>query len=111
MGYIAHHAIIVTARSESDATKAQDFALSLSLICSDVEPSKINGYHSFMIIPDGSKEGWQASADGDAARASWCKWAREARKQHLYLDWVLVRFGGDEPDRACVEDHSERDAE
>jgi hypothetical protein len=73
VGYRRHHAIVVTAWGEGivDARNAiEDLASQTSawVFVSDVTPCAMNGYQSFLIAPDGSKEGWQDSDDGDVAR-------------------------------------------
>lgn len=106
MGYIAHHAIAVTASDKGNANTGRQKAESMGLQCTDIVGSNTNGYYSFLIIPDGSKEGWDASDKGNHARKEWCDWARDAYAQNVWLDWVLVRFGGDDPDRASIDDHN-----
>lgn len=103
MGYIAHHAIVVTAGSR-EVRIARKKALGLGLHCSGPVPSPVNGYVSFLIAPDGSKEGWGESAHGDDARAEWIAWTKT--QDRLYLHWALVRFGGDQPELTRVERHN-----
>ena len=77
MGWIRHHAIIVVSWSgesiEKAATKAQEIGLQI------VGPSAaaMNGYRSFLVCPDGSKEGWEDSNAGDERRAEFKKWLRD----------------------------------
>lgn len=82
MGYIRHHAIIVTSYSEKlitevhgEAKKAfnnayedRSFIESPEELVSPIVESITNGYYSFFIAPDGSKEGWEESDYGDMAR-------------------------------------------
>lgn len=98
MGYIRHDAIIVTAWDKKYLLPAIEEAERLELPVSDIAESKTNGYCSFLIAPDGSKEGWEESARGDAARASWKIWAAQARSRDVWLEWVHVSYAGDEPD-------------
>jgi len=111
MGYIKHHAIIVTAGDKGNANTGKQKAESLGLECTEIVGSRINGYYTFVIIPDGSKEGWADSNKGDEARAEWIKWARSAYTSGVWLDWALVRFGGDDSDMAEIEDHNGREKE
>lgn len=99
MGYIAHHAIIVTSCMEDKLSLAHKEA---SKIFSNVSPictAYINGYLTFMIPPDGSKEGWRDSLEGDMRREKFLEWVRN----QMYpdgsnsLECVEVRYGGDEP--------------
>lgn len=93
MGYIAHDAIIVTGWNKEDVTKARDVASECGLghLLSGVNESLINGYYSFCIFPDGSKEGWDMSNHYEERRAQWMEWMdREGR-----ANFVCIRFGGD----------------
>lgn len=63
--------------------------------------SPVNGYCSFMVAPDGSKEGWDASETGDQRREAFVKFLRDKRTTgHLYVDFVEVLYGDD--DGACA---------
>ena len=46
-------------------------------------------------FPDGSKEGWEESVEGDRRRAEFLKWIAES---DVWCDWVEVIFGGDDWD-------------
>lgn len=76
-------------------------AIELELPVSEVVESPVNGYQSFLIAPDGSKEGWADSDKGEAAREAWTMWARSSR---LYLDWVHINYGGDDNERCEIVD-------
>lgn len=110
MGYIRHDAIIVTTWDDEQLAVARDQAIALGLRCTEIIASPVNSYHTFVIVPDGSKEGWETSARGDAARAAWIAWARAQLEHCVYLDWAHVTYGGDNPEHAEVVDHNERDA-
>lgn len=94
MGHIRHDAIIVTGWDSERVKRGRGMAELLGLPCSAVVKSHVNGYESFLIAPDGSKEGWLDSDRGDELRAKWCAWIKT--QPEIYLDWVHVRFGGDE---------------
>lgn len=53
--------------------------------------SSHNGYCSFAILPDGSKEGWDASDQIDTIRENAIRHARS-----MGIDCVFVMFGGDD---------------
>lgn len=75
MGYIKHHAILVTSWDEVKLKLAHDKATELhSTLVSEIVTSKINKYSSFFIAPDGSKEGWEESNLGDSLRDLFIKW-------------------------------------
>lgn len=97
MGIIAHHAIIVTAGFGDWAAKAHRMAENLfpEAQVSAISKSPINGYESFCIFPDGSKEGWEESQTGDEQRDAFVAWLDRQR----YTDgsspvrWVEVHYG------------------
>lgn len=108
MGYIRHQAIVVTGSDNSlytaggkhDTAIARDKALELGLPCSDIVPSRTNGYTSFLIAPDGSKEGWHTSDEQEANRKAWIEWARSSG----HFDWACVSYGGDDAALASLDD-------
>lgn len=101
MGYHIHHTIVVTSFQSDAISEAHRLAVETFGASSIVSPlcaGLTNGYQSFMIAPDGSKEGWQQSDDMDAARAAFRFALRRLEERSLWVDWVEVSFGGDEPD-------------
>lgn len=116
MGYIRHHAIIVTGldfevttpveQAHKEARRIFDGIAHVSEISSPVD--SVNGYITFMVAPDGSKEGWEASDAGDKARAEFLEVLRSP--SYVYpdgssgIDWVLVQFGDDELRTEVVDD-------
>lgn len=101
MGTIRHDAIIVTTWNEDHLKQARTCAINLDLPVTEPVESFVNGYWSFLIAPDGSKEEWDASKKADKARAGWIEWARSSK---LYLDWIHVSYGGDYKDLRKIED-------
>jgi hypothetical protein len=97
MGYIMHDAIIVTAFRKPDAETALAKARSLEIPTSDLVASAINGYYTFLIAPDGSKEGWADSDKFDKLRAQWIEWAGKQYAENVFLDWIYVRYGESPP--------------
>jgi hypothetical protein len=116
MGYIKHDAIVVIGGSLNHLLKAWRKAQELGLITTDIQRTAVNAYYSFMICPDGSKEGWKESDLHNEARLKWKEWLQtvssyadkpiEEWNDVLCLDWVHVAFGGDHDERTCVKDHS-----
>ena len=90
MGLIQHDAIVVTGVLK-DIWPAWEKAGELELAPTQITPPVVNGYQSFLIPPDGSKEGWAESAVWEERRCAWIEWALSA--QDLYFDWVYIRFG------------------
>ncbi len=112
MGYIRHHAIVVTGGDHrGDAIRAHAKAVEIfpARQVTDVLPAAVNGYQTFLIGPDGSKEGWAESDEGNANRARFITWMREARMRDenpVWVDWVCVQYGDDERETK-VDDHSD----
>lgn len=97
MGLIQHHAIVVTASHVriEDARAAAEVA---GLSVSGLSPLTVNGYRSyrsFAVFPDGSKEGWGESEEGDAARAKFVAWLEAKRYEDgsSPYGWAEVSFG------------------
>ena len=97
MGFIAHNAVICTSFQKEKIWKAHVKAAELfGDLVSNLVESKINGYSSFFIAPDGSKEGWSESDKYDELRGEFEQWLRQERdNDDLWIDWVDVKYGGD----------------
>jgi hypothetical protein len=105
MGYVVHEAIVVTAYREESIDRAWAKARDLGLIVTDIQRGICNGYHSFMICPDGSKSGWDTDEMHESLRNEWINWVADQSAYKdlpvekwdtvLNLDWVFVRYGGD----------------
>jgi hypothetical protein len=97
MGYIQHNAIIVTSFAIEYLERARAIALAIfgegdvSNIVPNLESGRLNGYCSFFIPPDGSKEGWGESNDGDKRRDEFFELIK--RDNSLYVDVVEVEYG------------------
>lgn len=120
MGYFAHHALIVTGRSRDEVVAAHSEAVRILgtwervasgavvdpdpvQLLSPVSDYIVNGGASwFVMFPDGSKEGWQESDEGDRCRAE----IVAALEANSSCDYAVIRFGGDEPDTARIEAHN-----
>src|SRR4051794_6378041 len=96
MGYIRHHAIVVTGnRWEHDRSLPSiDQARSAAVDCGCQQVSEevgpaINGTLSFLVAPDGSKEEWTDSDLGDRARDAFVRWLREDGRRG-YFAWAEV---------------------
>jgi hypothetical protein len=103
VGYIRHHAIVVTGLQYDDLP--QDFPMvsdaraaaieaGCSLVTEVVGPG-LNGTASFLVAPDGSKEGWNESDQGDTARGRLIAWLRDEAHSG-YFDWAEVVLGPDD---------------
>jgi len=95
MGTINHNAIVVTSWDPKLIRRARREAGRIFPWVSPVSPQVVNGYSSFFIPPDGSKEGWVASNEGDSRRAEFIKWmnAQAYDCGSSALEWIDVGFG------------------
>jgi hypothetical protein len=100
MGYMRHHAIVVTGNGKH-LEAAHDRAVQLGMTVSAVERSDTNCVESFCVFPDGSKEGWERSDEGDSQRD-----ALISGLSREWLQWVEVQYGDDER-RTFVTRHSD----
>lgn len=97
MGYFRHHAIVVTSSGDHlDHAHAEAVRTFEGTTASVTAPTSaaMNGYRSFLVAPDGSKEGLGESDRAEAAREQFVAWLRE----HSMTSWVEVSFGGDDAD-------------
>jgi hypothetical protein len=58
--------------------------------------SKMNGYSHFAIMPDGSKEGWADSDNGDEKRQDFKDMLLQENRIGNYCEFVEVRYGRDD---------------
>lgn len=91
MGLIIHNAIIVTSSHDASIERAHAKASEIFPAVSPIIDSHVNHYRSFFIPPDGSKEGWDDSDEGDKNRTAFKEWIGE----DFHCDWVEIRYGGD----------------
>lgn len=95
MGYLRRHAIVVTSSSDEQYIKAAHAkAAEIFPWVSPISPPQMNGETSFFIPPDGSKEWWKDSDEGDRRRDQFVKWLEPGRR----VCWVEVTYGADDPD-------------
>jgi hypothetical protein len=98
MGYIVHHAILVTLWDEKHLEPVETQAR----ICFEgiapvaVLKSPVNGYVTIVVGPDGSKAGWAPSDAGDKARAEFMAWLdKHQDEMRIYPEAFVVAYGGD----------------
>ena len=89
MGIIQHDAIVIVSGNAAHIEEARDFAVSTGLAVSEMSPVLINGYQSFCVFPDGSKEGWEDSDRGDESRRAILEWLAEYNS----FQWAAVSVG------------------
>jgi hypothetical protein len=97
-----HHAIIVTSYCSDCASKAHEKAVEIfsARQVTEILPEAINGYQTFFIGPDGSKEGWADSNKGNDRRDTFIQWLDEQRfsDNSFAYDWAEIQYGDDEFD-------------
>lgn len=117
MGYIRHHALVVTSWSGERLIAVHDAANllaranpNLAGLVSPVMTSATNGHLSFFVAPDGSKEGWPLSDEGDALRAAIVAECERSRGEDgdAYVEWVEVQYGDDDGETIIVGHSDER---
>lgn len=92
MGFIRHHAILVTGWGNLEI--AREMAIEFGNNVSDIVGPVSNGYFTFMVAPDGSKEGWEASGDGDDARERFIRWLKGRTDDDF--EWAELYYGHDD---------------
>lgn len=119
MGYIRHHAIIVTSWRVDLIKELHEQVLQIveddhdiidlhitsgADLVSAIHFSPSNSYASFVIFPDGSKEGWNTSDRGDAIRGAVIKRINSFADVHdtQSIDWVEIQYGDEEGNTAIV---------
>src|SRR5947208_3455939 len=98
MGHIRHHMIVVTSFSDTELRSAKERADALFPAVTDIVESPLNGFRSFFIAPDGSKEGWEDSDAGDQQRSEFVDYLRTFAYEDgsSSLTWAEVQYGDDD---------------
>ena len=111
MGYMRHHAIVVTSWSDKHIQAAHKAAKEIYSnwsknilfgaivggfdgLVSPIMCSPINSYMTFIVAPDGSKEGWDDSDEGNFKRDELIEWLEGAERKDNF-DWAEIEYGGD----------------
>lgn len=92
MGYFNHHTIVVTAWGRLEKVRDKALIIFPKSQVSEILTT-INEQESFFIAPDGSKEGWEESDQGNDNRLLFTNYLDQNN-----IDYIEVFFGGDEPD-------------
>lgn len=116
MGHMRHNAIVVSSWKDALIEEAHDEAVAIfnaghgvdrqfDLVTQITEPS-INGYRTFLVAPDGSKEGWSASDEFDTRRDKFVEWMESKRYEDgsTSLTYVEVQFADDDRETKIVRD-------
>lgn len=112
MGYIKHHAIIITGWQKDKVISANKKAKEIFIkhfkesifreikLVSNVIEGVVNAQYSFFIAPDGSKEGWSDSDFADNARAEFIEWIKSGDAG--YVEYAEICFGGDDSENTFI---------
>jgi hypothetical protein len=108
MGYIRHHAIAVTSFDKKLIQEANIKAVEVfGSLTTPIIESHINGYQTFFVAPDGSKEGWEDSDNGDLKREEFINWMdKQAYKDESNALSFCEFFYGDDEGKSKVENHN-----
>lgn len=94
MGLIHHHAIIATTWNREEAARLERWGLEnpdARLIVAG--PTSVNSYFTIIMPPDGSKEGWDESDEGDRRREKLIAAFKEADYEDRSNPWAWVEVG------------------
>jgi hypothetical protein len=97
MGYIKHHAIVLTTWEDIAPIVLKAKELGLDVLGPSF--SKVNGYATICIPPDGSKEGWTESDEHDAACYKFKTWLLRS----VSYEWVDVAYGSDDATATVID--------
>jgi hypothetical protein len=103
MGWIRHHGIVVTSWDSAALARAHTVAIGMFPDGHVTEPTKkaLNGYSSFLVAPDGSKEGWGDSDDGDARREQFVEWLNGAAYEDGSSALAWIEYQHDQDNRSA----------
>lgn len=105
MGHSVYHAIVVSGWKAEAIKEAHLLAVSLDMSPTEIVKSPWEGVTSFLVPPDGSKEGWEESDDGDSRRERFIGLLK-SKWDGKWWDWVEVAFGADEREEPRIESSS-----
>jgi len=116
MRNIQHHVLIITCNDRNTLELIRQKAAELfktymeassgSKLLTEIKESLINNYFTFFIIPDGSKEGYDASDDGDIIRQKLIEHLKTViAATEFHLSYAELAFGGDDGKAAIINYH------
>jgi len=102
MGYFCHNTMFLMTWNDDAAKTFRTFCEEdLTSLAFEYHKTLSNGLHCFVVFPDGSKEGWQASNLGDEAREAIKKRVQEIETAIGWktFRWFEVASPEDGPDK------------
>ena len=104
MGCMKHHAIIVHSNDEILIKEAHEKAIELKINPSELLFTCVNGFRSFFIPTDGSKEEWAESNIGDQKRnlfMSYCNSLKYEDGSNL-ITAIEIEYAGDDMKNSII---------
>jgi hypothetical protein len=112
-----HHAIVICSwnpdvlkeiHKRIKAIRVMDEGEKREIPVSDTVPALINSYSSFLVAPDGSKEGWVLSdlLDGVREKIKAILDEYKYKDNSTPVDWVEISFGEDDYVEPEITSHS-----
>ena len=105
MSRIHHNAIVITSNNKKAIEYVYKKADELfEGYITNMTEGFNNGYLSFLVVPDGSKEGWDTSNSWDVKRAEFIDWIETCKIEGIYsqpspiryfVEYVEVEFGNE----------------
>jgi hypothetical protein len=108
MRNIVHHAIVITSNEKDKIELVRNKAFELYGLHMETKNGKalvgpltiglINNFYTFLICPDGSKEGYDTSDDGDIVRNKICSFIESLQETTGTnpVNYVEVSYGADD---------------
>lgn len=105
MGYMRAHSIVVESFDDKLIREAHKEAKGIfGEACSCITSPQTNVRTAFFIAPDGSKEGWQESKDGDERRREFVDLLESMKHEDgsSSISYIEVMFGDDEGEAEII---------
>ena len=96
MGIINHNAVVATTWNENEVLRIKEWVKSLDEKTQAAflfGPRVVNGYATVILVPDGSKEGWDESTKGDVLRSRFTSKLEESNHNDGSSPWDYVEIG------------------
>jgi hypothetical protein len=102
MSYVIHNPIVVISNIEKYINKAHEKAKDIfGKYVTEIILSNINSCRSFMIPPDGSKEGWPESDEGDQRRDKFIEWIESQKYEDDSNSITYIEVDYNEKESTC----------
>ena len=97
MSHVVHSAILVTGMIESHLTMAYNEAKRLGLHIIGPSDPMINGYRTFIVQSNGSKDGWEEGDEDQVMRDRFEQWliTQTLPDSPVVLEWCRISYGYD----------------